>query len=254
MCIRDRYYYEGQDKLILSDNFLYYDRNGEIRGKAPYFTTVTAEGGRYLLEGTVKADLGGGMLNDGKDAYVFLEKATVTYNGKTKEIAPQRCIRDRNRDILSVTMDGQERLFEVSDVNGSLISCIPLTSVIGLKKGLTVVKKSESLDILYNDNILGRVFNSYGEPIDNQPEGEGTRRSIYSRNPVSYTHLNICEQRLHRSTGRCDEELRGRRRQLLLLCSIQWRYEDADQTDRGRRSECAEIRQWTFHDTWTGRR
>ena len=29
------YYYEGQDKLILSDNFLYYDRNGEIRGKAP---------------------------------------------------------------------------------------------------------------------------------------------------------------------------------------------------------------------------
>ena len=76
----------------------------------------------------------------------------------------------KNRDILSVTMDGQERLFEVSDVNGSLISCIPLTSVIGLKKGLTVVKKSESLDILYNDNILGRVFNSYGEPIDNQPE------------------------------------------------------------------------------------
>ena len=46
----------------------------------------------------------------------------------------------KNRDILSVTMDGQERLFEVSDVNGSLISCIPLTSVIGLKKGLTVVK------------------------------------------------------------------------------------------------------------------
>ena len=84
----------------------------------------------------------------------------------------------KNRDILSVTMDGQERLFEVSDVNGSLISCIPLTSVIGLKKGLTVVKKSESLDILYNDNILGRVFNSYGEPIDNQPEGHLRRGSL----------------------------------------------------------------------------
>ena len=96
----------------------------------------------------------------------------------------------KNRDILSVTMDGQERLFEVSDVNGSLISCIPLTSVIGLKKGLTVLKKSESLDILYNDNILGRVFNSYGEPIDNQPEGEGTRRSIYSRN-LSMSEIDI---------------------------------------------------------------
>ena len=88
-------------------------------------------------------------------------------------------------------MDGQERLFEVSDVNGSLISCIPLTSVIGLKKGLTVVKKSESIRTFYTMTIFSEEYLTPTEsPIDNQPEGEGTRRSIYSRN-LSMSEIDI---------------------------------------------------------------
>ena len=115
------YYYEGQDKLILSDNFLYYDRNGEIRGKAPYFTTVTAEGGRYLLEGTVKADLGGGMLNDGKDAYVFLEKATVTYNGKTKEIAPLSSVVCFQGESILIYNYGSDAVYEELGADGASV-------------------------------------------------------------------------------------------------------------------------------------
>lgn len=96
----------------------------------------------------------------------------------------------KNREILYVEQDGQKRLLEVSDVTGSLISCIPLTSVIGLKKGLDVWKQSDALDIAYNEQVLGRVFSSYGDPIDNLPPVEGTKRSIYSRS-LSMTEIDI---------------------------------------------------------------
>ena len=96
----------------------------------------------------------------------------------------------KNRDILATELNGKEHLFEVSDVKENQLSCIPLNSVIGLKKGLDVYKKSESLDVQYNDNILGRVFSSYGEPIDNRPIEDGKKRSIYSRN-LSMTEIDI---------------------------------------------------------------
>lgn len=96
----------------------------------------------------------------------------------------------KNQDILYAKMNGKKHLFEVSDVNGNLISCIPLDSVIGLRKGLDVYKQSDSLDIQYNDNILGRVFSSYGEPIDNKPIEDGVKRSIYSRN-LSIAEIDV---------------------------------------------------------------
>ena len=96
----------------------------------------------------------------------------------------------KNRDILVTELNGKEHLFEVSDVKENQLSCIPLNSVIGLKKGLDVYKKSESLDVQYNDNILGRVFSSYGDPIDNRPIEDGKKRSIYSRN-LSMTEIDI---------------------------------------------------------------
>ena len=40
----------------------------------------------------------------------------------------------KNRDILATELDGKEHLFEVSDVKENQLSCIPLSSVIGLKR------------------------------------------------------------------------------------------------------------------------
>ncbi|MCD8097445.1 MAG: F0F1 ATP synthase subunit beta [Lachnospiraceae bacterium] len=88
----------------------------------------------------------------------------------------------KNRDILYAELDGEKQLFEVSDVNAKLVSCIPLKSVIGLKKGLEVFKQADSLDIAYNEGILGRVFSSYGDPIDEKPPVERPKRSVYARN------------------------------------------------------------------------
>ena len=88
----------------------------------------------------------------------------------------------KNKEILMTEYNGKTYRFEVSDVNGNQVSCIPLERVIGLKKGLEVVKLSDNLEITYNDNMLGRVFSSYGEAIDNKPEAEGVKRSIYAKN------------------------------------------------------------------------
>ncbi|MCD8197721.1 MAG: F0F1 ATP synthase subunit beta [Lachnospiraceae bacterium] len=96
----------------------------------------------------------------------------------------------KNREILCADLNGTQQLFEVSDVNAKLVSCIPLNSVVGLKKGLDVYKYSDSLDISYNENILGRVFSSYGEPIDNLPPVEGEKRSVYARN-LSMSEIDI---------------------------------------------------------------
>ena len=115
------YYYQGQDKLILSDNFLYLDRSGEIRGRAPYFTTVTEEGGRFLLEGNVQADLGGGMLHDGKDTYIFLEKATVTYNGKTMEIGPMSTVVCFQGESILIYNYGSDAVYEELGADGASV-------------------------------------------------------------------------------------------------------------------------------------
>ena len=88
----------------------------------------------------------------------------------------------KNKDILMTEHNGKTYRFEVSDVNGNQVSCIPLERVVGLKKGLEVWKIADSLEITYNDNMLGRVFSSYGEAIDNKPEAEGVKRSIYAKN------------------------------------------------------------------------
>lgn len=88
----------------------------------------------------------------------------------------------KNKEILMTEHNGKVYRFEVSDINGNQVSCIPLERVIGLKKGLEVTKLSDNLEITYNDNILGRVFSSYGEAIDNKPEAEGMKRSIYAKN------------------------------------------------------------------------
>lgn len=106
------FYYEGRDAMILSDSFLYLDRNGEIGGKVPYFTDVAAEGGRYILDGSVTADLGGGMLHDGADVYIFLEDTEVSWNGKTKTIGGLSCVVCFQGESILVYNYGEDAVYE----------------------------------------------------------------------------------------------------------------------------------------------
>lgn len=68
-------------------------------------------------------------------------------------------------DILELEGNSKYR-FEVVEISNTSATCISLDSTRGLKKGANVVVASHGINVEYSDKILGRIFNSYGIPID----------------------------------------------------------------------------------------
>lgn len=93
-------------------------------------------------------------------------------------------------EILYCDLNGTRYRFEVVNIDENIISTIPFSGVIGLKKGLEVYKYSDKLDIEYSENIVGRVFNSYGEPIDGEPFEPVNKRCVYD-DILTLENLNI---------------------------------------------------------------
>lgn len=94
-------------------------------------------------------------------------------------------------DILIAKCDNKEYKFEVIEIANYIVTTIPLSSVIGLKRGIEVEKYSDGLKIEFSDKILGRVFNSYGQLIDDAPKIETpSERSIYNKN-LTLADINV---------------------------------------------------------------
>ena len=70
-------------------------------------------------------------------------------------------------DILICETNEKKHRFEVVEIDSNIATTIPFESVVGLKKGLQLDTIEEGLSIEYSDEILGKVFNSYGDLIDN---------------------------------------------------------------------------------------
>ncbi|WP_417080330.1 F0F1 ATP synthase subunit beta [Holdemanella biformis] len=64
-------------------------------------------------------------------------------------------------------------------MKGSVARLIPFGSCKGLHRGAEVFKSPRGLEIEYSDAILGRVFNPYGEPIDQAPLESRNTRTVY---------------------------------------------------------------------------
>lgn len=93
-------------------------------------------------------------------------------------------------DMLYAMNKGQKIQFEVLEEDGRVASCIPFQNVVGLKKGLDVYKEEHGLEIQYSDEILGKVFDSYGNLIDDNHIEEVSRRNVYNRN-ISLEEINL---------------------------------------------------------------
>lgn len=91
------------------------------------------------------------------------------------------------RDIVWTEHNEQRHRFEIAQINASVALAIPLSSVYGLKKGLDVYTEEGGLQIEYSDQILGRVFSAFGEPLDEQKIESSCRKNIYQKN------LNLSE-------------------------------------------------------------
>ena len=68
-------------------------------------------------------------------------------------------------DILEA-IDNPEFVFEVVEINNVSATCVSLDTTRGLKKGTIVRKKSNGIEIEYSDQILGKLFDSYGKVLD----------------------------------------------------------------------------------------
>ncbi len=92
-------------------------------------------------------------------------------------------------DILTVK-DDPNYSFEVVSINNVSATCISLGTTRGLKKGLVVEKTHNGIEIEYSDKILGRVFNSYGEPMDNL-KIDSIRKKNINNGTVNLKELNV---------------------------------------------------------------
>ena len=92
-------------------------------------------------------------------------------------------------DVLYTNLNGEERSFEVVEINDMIATTIPFESVIGLKKGVELQKKENGLEIQYSDEILGRVFSPYGKIINNNPV-QVVKRNVYNRK-VDLGEINV---------------------------------------------------------------
>ncbi len=95
-------------------------------------------------------------------------------------------------DILELEGDSRYR-FEVVEISNTSATCISLDSTRGLKKGANVVLVSHGIHVEYSDKILGRIFNSYGIPIDKEGLNSVNQRRV-DHPTTSLQELNIESQ------------------------------------------------------------
>lgn len=86
------------------------------------------------------------------------------------------------RDLVWVEQNNIKKLFEIFELKGSIASAIVFDNVLGLKKGLDVFLQKGGLQMEYSDAILGKVFNSYGQTIDDNVIANPVTKNIYEKN------------------------------------------------------------------------
>ena len=70
-------------------------------------------------------------------------------------------------DALTVVVEGKKRVMEVSQhIGGSMVRCIMLAGSEGMCRGMEVEATGDSIRVPVGQNVLGRMFNVLGEPID----------------------------------------------------------------------------------------
>ena len=94
------------------------------------------------------------------------------------------------RDIVSTQLGDVVHKFEIARIEGSVAMAIPFDNTIGLKRGLEVTLEDGGLQIQYSDEILGKVFDSYGNLIDGKIIESVKTKNIYERN-MQLREINI---------------------------------------------------------------
>ena len=76
-------------------------------------------------------------------------------------------------DAIKIKMEDHVVVAEVAQhVGDSTVRCIALSSTDGMKRGLKAIKTGAPIEVPVGNDVLGRLFNVLGEPIDGMPAPE----------------------------------------------------------------------------------
>ena len=92
-------------------------------------------------------------------------------------------------DVLEAK-DNSKYRFEVIEITNTTALCISLNSTRRLKKGTIVKKVDDGLKMEYSDALMGRIFDAYGEVLDNK-EFKSIKKKYINNNTVSMKDLNV---------------------------------------------------------------
>lgn len=87
--------------------------------------------------------------------------------------------------IIPVKKETKKACLEVAQQLGDgLVRCIAIENIFGIKRGLEVIDSGKSIQAPVGNNVLGRVFNVLGDPIDDKgPFTKEQERSIFREPP-----------------------------------------------------------------------
>ena len=107
-------------------------------------------------------------------------------NGPVVDIAFDKGTLPRIREELYLYVGKEKRIMEVSQhIGDGLVRCIMLGPSEGLFRGMEVFATGAPISVPVGEQVLGRLFNVLGEPIDGgEPLADDTqRRCIYKPAP-----------------------------------------------------------------------
>ena len=105
---------------------------------------------------------------------------------------------DKLPDIYNaVKVDQQTRVGHIhltgevqKHLGGGRVRCVALGSTDGVSRGMTCQDTGTSVSVPVGENVLGRVFNLLGEPIDNRGAANAPQTRPIHREPPEFENLN----------------------------------------------------------------
>ena len=92
-------------------------------------------------------------------------------------------------DILEA-IDNPKYKFEVIEVTNTTALCISLNTTRGLKKGTMVKKVSDGIEMEYSPALMGRIFDAYGDVLD-EKQYKSIKKRFIENNTISLKELNV---------------------------------------------------------------
>jgi F-type H+-transporting ATPase subunit beta len=102
-------------------------------------------------------------------------------------------------DCLIINANDNEIILEVAQIIGDdLVKCIALTKLDNVNRGMEVINTNKQISIPVGDEVLGRIMNCYGKPIDDLGDFAKNipKAPIHALPPTIYnqfTQVNIIE-------------------------------------------------------------